>query len=149
MAAICCCSLVAAPKLPRFSKCWVEGEKGAAVLELCGCLCPPHHLAYIQLCSWSGRHTKPSCISLHTSCSFLTQNANLFSAILYPSLFSYACSFFRMLSENGKGRLRSHTQRNVDSGQTASCFPSLYFCFFNQKFLKTCVRNLYKYIHFI
>lgn len=75
------------------------------VLELCGFLCPPHHLAHIQLHLWSSRHTKPSCIPLHTSCSFLILTTHLFSAIPSPSPFSYSHSFYRMLSGSGIERL--------------------------------------------
>lgn len=64
-------------------------ENGAAVLNLSGRLCPPHHLADTQLSSGEGRHPKPNSIPLSTTYSLLTHAANLFAAIIQLFPFSF------------------------------------------------------------
>ena len=113
--AICCCSLMAASKLPWFSQCWVVGETGK---HLSGSFVAASALLTTwQMYNWSYgvADTLSHCIPLHTSCSFLTQTTNPFPGIVYPSLFSIPILSLecRMLRGDGIGRLRSCLQKGA------------------------------------
>ena len=83
---------------------WKKGEEQLfwSSVSACALLTTWH----IYCLTHGAAHTlKPSCISPHTSGSFVILTSHLFSTITYPSPFSYSHCFYRMLSGSRIERL--------------------------------------------